>query len=750
MALTPTPFSPGHAHSRNLALSEPNNPVSSPLHSANPAESDARQSNRPFLMPRTTTKGRRTAEEGYWPKVSRTKGHRPACLVNASVTYCGEDRIYAFGGFDQYTDEVYNHVLKLDLKTLQWNLVNNYGDIPGVRMGHTATLYQGDKLLIYGGENEHRTFLSDMVIFDVNTAHWVQPPVSGPIPKGRARHAAALYQDKLFIVGGVTGPNNTVLNDVCYLDLKSWTWSKTWTFIGRFDHTAWVSGDRLWVFGGLGEDMDRGSEIWWMDLKGDGALDSTSIPSEKSNSSGRSVNPHHQSQHPAAGTGYAANSSSIQSNPPSSIRRTYAPASHGAISSTNFVLNPGIPSQACGTHFHFHSSGVLLDFATPASTIRPPDCSLSALRLDSLRWQKLAQGVQMFSPGYRWHYCAVDENGTKAWLLGCATDLQNGPDGNIEEYLCDLLPIDLTKFGIMGNASSLAQGVGSSSDPAAKPQPLGVDLGHIFDKNGEAGGEGDFIITAERDDNESQEEEASEEGIQLGSAQGQQLALRESQGLLAVTSSTSLAIHVHKCILVARWPHFGRLYGARMIEYHSKRMHIPEPYSVVRAFLYYLYSDSIAQHPEYCPSLNEVAGLLVMANLYDMPSLHGKCVSRLLNEMDVDNAAVVWERAGVANAHGLRRRAAAFCLKNWGRIVRTLAFRKLSRPDLMELCEEVDSEGQVVQGADLDGVGAPHSGQLGSGNSRRAPKSFYANGRIQLGEEMNEDDMDEDEGMDMN
>lgn len=30
---------------------------------------------------------------------------------------------------------VYNHVLKLDLNTLQWDLVDNYGDIPGVRMG---------------------------------------------------------------------------------------------------------------------------------------------------------------------------------------------------------------------------------------------------------------------------------------------------------------------------------------------------------------------------------------------------------------------------------------------------------------------------------------------------------------------------------------------------------------------------------------------------------------------------------------
>lgn len=88
--------------------------------------------------------------DGYRPKITRTLGQRPACLVNASVTYCGNNQIYAFGGFDQYTDEVYNHVLKLDMVSHQWSLVDNYGDIPGVRMGmislpgtdRSANMYQ--------------------------------------------------------------------------------------------------------------------------------------------------------------------------------------------------------------------------------------------------------------------------------------------------------------------------------------------------------------------------------------------------------------------------------------------------------------------------------------------------------------------------------------------------------------------------------------------------------------------------------
>ena len=98
-----------------------------------PASADSgASSNNTYIMPNSPFKNR---GDGYRPKVTRTLGQRPACLVNASVTYCGNNSIYAFGGFDQYTDEVYNHVLKLDLVSHQWSLVDNYGDIPGVRMG---------------------------------------------------------------------------------------------------------------------------------------------------------------------------------------------------------------------------------------------------------------------------------------------------------------------------------------------------------------------------------------------------------------------------------------------------------------------------------------------------------------------------------------------------------------------------------------------------------------------------------------
>ena len=649
---------------------------------------------------------------------------------------------------------MYNHVLKLDLVSLQWSLVDNYGDIPGVRMGHTACLWQGDKLLIYGGENEHREYLSDVIIFDLKTAHWTQPDIRGPSPKGRARHAAAVYDDKLFIVGGLTGADTYTLDEICYLDLKTWTWSRSWSFVGRFDHSAWVWGGRMWVFGGLGPDMERTGELWWLDLKSSPAFrtapehgSSESSHSSNRTSSGQrsSFTQFNQTQPIVTGTsGYTANSSSVQVRATSMIPKPIAP---GAIASIKFVSGPNVPSQALGTHFHVYSSGALLDFVTPAGTIRPSECNLSALELEPLQWQKLAEGPEIFDPAYRWHYCAINEDGTKAWLLGCASESPDNGTGVFEEYLSDVLPLDLRKFGLLGNdptsESSIYTGKMPASDRhvASNLTGLGADLEPMFDLAPESGSGSDFVITGEKDD------ETANDPVSTSSSR----IATDSQVFSSSENTASRPIHVHKLILQARWPHFKRVYAAQMAEFHTKKMHIPESFSVVRAFLYYLYTDSIAKHPEYCTSLNEVAGLLVMANVYDMPRLRLLCLHRLSRELDVEHAATVWERAGEAGEEWLRRRAATFCLTHWGRLVRTEGFRRLSRQGMMELCEVIDVEGRVVGGEELEVIGGLGGGKFGVGGSgRHVSKGRSSLPGVQLMEDMEDVDGEEDEIMELN
>ncbi|KAF4836065.1 hypothetical protein CGCSCA4_v012444 [Colletotrichum siamense] len=53
-------------------------------------------------------------------------------------------------------------------------------------MGHTATLYQGDRLLASDGEDKNQARHVDPIMFDLKTAHWTQPSLAPLGPKGRA------------------------------------------------------------------------------------------------------------------------------------------------------------------------------------------------------------------------------------------------------------------------------------------------------------------------------------------------------------------------------------------------------------------------------------------------------------------------------------------------------------------------------------------------------------------------------------
>jgi len=521
-------------------------------------------------------------------------------------------------------------------------------------------------------------------------------------------------------------------------------------------------GDRVWVFGGLSEDMDKVNDLWWLDLKGSPAFESApQVGSlERHTMSGRIGTsprpPYSVTQSPIVGSsGYAANSRTAQVAAPSFQMKSYAPMAPGSISALKFVSGPNIPSQNLGTHFHVYSSGTLLDIVTPTQTFSPKECSLSALDLHALRWQKLAEGREIFKFGYRWHYCTMNEDGTKAWLLGCPTEAAAldviGPD-NLVEYLSDIMEIDLRRYGFLGNnltTDSRTEMTRPSSRVRHIEQPskgLGGDLAKLFNQPPESGSGADFVVTALSG-------EWDEEDL-MGSAlirAGD--AAEGDQTWLAPDAPTSPPIHVHRLILQARWPHFARLWASQMSEFHTKKMHIPEPYSVVKAFLYYLYTDRIDPSDEdvsgssgATDDLADIAGLLVMSNIYNIPHLRLLCVNRLSRELDVDHACIIWYCAGLANEEWLRKRAAGFCLTHWGRIVRTSGFLRLPRSALVELSQEIDMEGRVIGGEELDMYGSALDGPRFSPSSMSRRKESISSQPSQ----MIESEIDDDDGMEMN
>ncbi|KAI5285963.1 hypothetical protein KEM52_002203 [Ascosphaera acerosa] len=352
--------------------------------------------------------------------------------------------------------------------------------------GHTATLWQGSKLVVFGGENEHREHLSDVYVLDIATSTWTSPETRGPKPKGRGRHAAVIYDDKLFIIGGSVGEADHPLDDICYLDLKTWTWSRSWLFVARYDHTAWVWSDKLWVYGGMGSEMLRPTDLWWIDLK---SFSSICSPPSQGLLYGSSSSLHLR-------PGYPANSSG-QLRSVGRQKRT-AP---GSISSITFHTGSEVPVLSAGSHFHVASSGVLIDIASPSSTLQAESCSLSSLEPDNMRWQRFAEGPDIFRPDFRWHYCALSDDGTTVWLLGCSLAPTAQGDIADDNILSEIMCIDLQEYGFLGGR--LHTGAGEFRRPSAPlsgsdggTTGLGGDLLSLFNQPPATGSGTDFTITA--------------------------------------------------------------------------------------------------------------------------------------------------------------------------------------------------------------------------------------------------------------
>lgn len=299
----------------------------------------------------------------------------------------------------------------------------------------------------------------------------------------------------------------------------------------------------------------------------------------------------------------------------------------------------------------------------------------------------------------------------------------------------DIMEIDLRKYGFLGNNVPPEARVESRPSAISRPidQPskgLGADLAKLFNQPPETGSGTDFVVTAHSG-------EYDDDSLSSGLIRTDDTS--QGQNWLAPDAPTSQPIHVHKLILQARWPHFARLYNAQMAEFHTKKLHIPEPYSVVKAFLYYLYTDSIHGTSEIdsdaTTDLTDVAGLLVMSNLYNIPHLRLLCVNRLAKELDVEHACTIWYNAGLANEEWLRKRAGSFCFTHWGRIVRTQGFLRLPRNALVELTQEIDMEGRIIGGDELEWGDSSMHGRKESISSNQT--------------QMVESEADDDEGMEM-
>jgi len=238
------------------------------------------------------------------------------------------------------------------------------------------------------------------------------------------------------------------------------------------------------------------------------------------------------------------------------------------------------------------------------------------------------------------------------------------PSGFPNDVFSHVLEVDLTNFGVVMNDNSL--------DPVDDGlNGISKDFASLLDEEQFT----DFTITTDRD---VQEEEDSQE---LGDSQITDIA----------EYSERPSIRCHSLILHARWAHFKRIMDAKMSEFHTRQLYLPEPYSVVRALITFFYTDHLSSS-----STPVIARLLVLANLYNISRLRALSLGKLLRNLTIEHAPTVWAAAREADERGLERRAGKVCFENWGEIVRTESFRSMRREDVFELCGLVGRGAKVV------------------------------------------------------
>uniref|UniRef100_A0A2P2ID27 Kelch domain-containing protein 3-like n=2 Tax=Hirondellea gigas TaxID=1518452 RepID=A0A2P2ID27_9CRUS len=179
------------------------------------------------------------------------------CRVNhAAVAVDG--KIYSFGGY--ISGQNYNEhaipieVFLLDTRTHRWEqLLLDNSNAPFRRYGHSVVAY-GRHIYLWGGRNDD---ICDerLYCFDTADMKWSTPHVKGEMPLASDGHAAAIYENVMYIHGGYVESIGAFTLKLYALNLNTFVWTllpQEGQYPRHRDfHTMSVTPDgNLLVFGG--------------------------------------------------------------------------------------------------------------------------------------------------------------------------------------------------------------------------------------------------------------------------------------------------------------------------------------------------------------------------------------------------------------------------------------------------------------------------------------------------------------------
>ncbi|KAF9177717.1 hypothetical protein BGZ51_008449 [Haplosporangium sp. Z 767] len=626
-----------------------------------------------------------------------TTGDIPPPLVGATMTIV-DDKLYLFGGRLIQNRQMTNNLYILHLEEFRWENVSEIVNVapakpavgdpgaedenemsapPAERYFHSANAYK-NMIVFFGGmgpspstgdgQQQDLVVFDDIKVLDLERLHWrqVRIPSSPHLPKPRYAHLSSISGSKLVVIGG-QDIGNQYIEEINVLDLDSWQWVASMPFdkhCGSYRSIAVSGSGQGTSIPQIGSEVEQAStnQLSPTSTVSDGFPTSylrktnsnTSLhytPSLRKSSSNLAL-----SKKGGPMARLSGGAGSFGSSPPQDHRSSIYRLSHimsptpvqqeehpvYLYSNFNFtdvkrelqVLNP--PSFQVQDHSHSMSGNLLppgLRFPTGAIagqhlllsgtylTNTQQSFSIWSLNLSSLVWTRIDTG-SVFSSG-SWNRGLLLESSNAYLVFGnksrsLADDYQNRQT-NFEHVSI----VDLEAFGIYQHPpttmTQTAQelGLGLLNDPAMA----------------------DFEI-------------------------------------LTIDNQR---IPVNSAILSARWPYFGALLREQeeqdaaasaaaansgkteessehdLTLFSKRTLSLPEPYTVVLAFLQYLYTDHLVTAQQHHSQV--LSQLLLLADMYGLDRLRDLATHALHQMLNMSTAAMVYETAALSQQTGLQIRS---------------------------------------------------------------------------------------------
>ena len=188
-------------------------------------------------------------------------------------------QMYIQGGRGE--ENLLSDMWRYDMENNEWEQVEQSGDIPSARYGHSVVTVDG-KDYLYGGKDNSGSDLMDFYSFDPETSEWesdeeIHPPSAG--------HAIGVIGERIYAFGGIRWDENDFRDDARYYDTPlGSTWTYTYTSgdipsaLAFMCHTfAQFSNDKfMYMFGGENAEKEVTEKLYrfnmeteeWTELQG--------------------------------------------------------------------------------------------------------------------------------------------------------------------------------------------------------------------------------------------------------------------------------------------------------------------------------------------------------------------------------------------------------------------------------------------------------------------------------------------------